>query len=328
MVRERIQRVNADGNPAGKRLTARKKTGSWSWMWLKSRHRHALLAVLLAQLAVTPLAAEPAPAVASAALHRTSAALTERERAVSAHVRLDASGRPAYLARFSDGPRRVPEAHGAPQLRALQLGIGDTAKARWLLSSRPPASLVSAASGVAPRDLLWPVVGGTFGRGFGFTRRVRPEIPHNGVDIGAPTGAIVRAAADGLVVYSDNGLRGYGNCVIILHKNGWLSLYAHAQQTTVQAGYQVQRGERIALVGQTGYAWGPHLHFELRDNGRLRNPERLLVGRKSSELNGPSVELSEPVATAQPQRAASAKARSTGPDGNAKTEIPPHPGSR
>jgi murein DD-endopeptidase MepM/ murein hydrolase activator NlpD len=289
-------------------------------MWLKSRHRHALVAILLAELAALPLAAEPeaAPAVASAALHRTNAALTERERAAHAHVRLDKSGRPAYLARFSDGPRRVPEPRGAPQVRAQQLGIGSTDKARWLLSSRPPTPLVGAVRGAAPRDLLWPVVGGTFGRGFGFTRRVRKEVPHNGVDIGAPAGAIVRAAADGLVVYSDNGLRGFGNCVMILHKNGWLSLYAHAQQTTVQAGYQVRRGERIALVGQTGYAWGPHLHFELRDNGRLRDPERLLVGRKSDEVNGPLVELAEPAATAH-----STKAKPAGGGGKAKMSPPP-----
>jgi murein DD-endopeptidase MepM/ murein hydrolase activator NlpD len=218
----------------------------------------------------------------------------------AARVRLDADGRPAYLARFSDGPRRVPRSRGAAQARANELGIGSADQARVFLRSRPDPKLVRAARGTAPRDLLWPVVQGRFGRGFGLTRKVRTDLPHNGVDIGAPAGAVVRAAADGLVVYSDNGLLGYGNCVMILHPNGWLSLYAHNQRTTVQAGYYVKRGERIGLVGQTGYAWGPHLHFELRDNGRLRDPERLFVGRKSDEVNGPLVELpaTAPVATA------------------------------
>jgi murein DD-endopeptidase MepM/ murein hydrolase activator NlpD len=127
------------------------------------------------------------------------------------------------------------------------------------------------------------------------TRRVRTELPHNGVDIGAPEGAVVRAAADGLVVYSDNGLLGYGNCVMILHGGGMLTLYAHNQQTTVQAGWFVKRGERIGLVGKTGYAWGPHLHFELRDNGRLRDPIHKFVGQRSDEVTGELTQLEPPL---------------------------------
>jgi murein DD-endopeptidase MepM/ murein hydrolase activator NlpD len=151
---------------------------------------------------------------------------------------------------------------------------------------KPWDVLLREVAGAKPKDLLWPVVRGHFGRGFGMTRRVRTNLPHNGVDIGAPAGAVVRAAADGLVVYSDNGLRGYGNCVMILHPGGLLTLYAHNRQTIVQAGRTVRRGEPIAFVGQTGYAWGPHLHFELRDNGRLRDPMRRFVGKTSDEVSG------------------------------------------
>jgi murein DD-endopeptidase MepM/ murein hydrolase activator NlpD len=194
--------------------------------------------------------------------------------------KLDARGRPAYLARFSDGPRHVPEPRGAAKVRADRLGIGSADAARMLLRNRPSAALLHEVDGKKPKELLWPVLNGHFGRGFGLTRRVRTELPHNGVDIGAPEGAPVRAAADGLVVYSDNGLLGYGNCVMILHPGGLLTLYAHNQQTTVQAGWMVKRGERIGLVGKTGYAWGPHLHFELRDNGRLRDPVRKFVGQR------------------------------------------------
>jgi murein DD-endopeptidase MepM/ murein hydrolase activator NlpD len=278
-------------------------------MWCALRDRHASVAAVITQLAL-PLIAHAdgvAPPFASTAMLSTTASLSARERPAKPHIRLDASGRPAYLARFSDGPRRVPQAHGAAEVRATQLGIGTTDKARTLLGSRPPAALVGAVQGPAPRDLLWPVVDGKFGRGFGFTRKLRTELPHNGVDIGAPAGAVIRAVADGLVIYSDNGLRGFGNCVMIVHKNGWVSLYAHSQRTTVQAGYEVKRGERIALVGQTGYAWGPHLHFELRDNGRLRDPERLFVGRKSDEVNGPLVALSDPTKAAPPHTGSRAK---------------------
>jgi murein DD-endopeptidase MepM/ murein hydrolase activator NlpD len=222
----------------------------------------------------------PSAVLASPPASPSSALTTESLRGATQSVRrykVDARGRPAYLARFSDGPRRVPEPRGAAKVRADRLGIGSADAARKLLHSRPPAALLREVTGNKPKELLWPVVRGHFGRGFGMTRRVRTELPHNGVDIGAPEGAVVRAAADGLVVYSDNGLLGYGNCVVILHAGGMLTLYAHNQQTVVQAGWMVKRGERIGSVGKTGYAWGPHLHFELRDNGRLRDPVRKFV---------------------------------------------------
>jgi murein DD-endopeptidase MepM/ murein hydrolase activator NlpD len=222
--------------------------------------------------------------------------------------KLDSRGRPAYLARFSDGPRRVPEARGAAKARANRLGVGTADAARQLLRNRPSAQLLHEVEGKKPKELLWPVAGGHFGRGFGLTRRVRTDLPHNGVDIGAPEGAIVRAAADGLVVYSDNGLLGYGNCIMIVHPGGWMTLYAHNQQTFVAAGTKVKRGERISLVGHTGYAWGPHLHFELRDNGRLRDPGRKFVGQKSGEVTGTLAQV-EP---AQERAAVSARRRTSG----------------
>jgi murein DD-endopeptidase MepM/ murein hydrolase activator NlpD len=78
---------------------------------------------------------------------------------------------------------------------------------------------------------------------------------------------------------------------MILHPGGYTTLYAHCSRTTVQPGYYVKRGERIALIGKTGAAWGPHLHFELRDNGRWIDPEPLIVGYRDVELAGPLVAL-------------------------------------
>jgi murein DD-endopeptidase MepM/ murein hydrolase activator NlpD len=193
--------------------------------------------------------------------------------------------------RFSNGPRRVPEARGAAQRRAQELGIGGLEATRQLLRSAPSAALLAAARGRAPRDLLWPVLGGHWGRGFGYTRKHNAELRHNGVDIGAPTGAPVRATADGIVVYSDNTLKGFGNAVVVLHPNGWTTLYAHLSRNTVQPGWRVARGERIGLVGATGLAWGPHLHFELRKAGKLADPARHFVGHDSQALEGPLVAL-------------------------------------
>ncbi|HEX7480921.1 MAG TPA: peptidoglycan DD-metalloendopeptidase family protein [Polyangiales bacterium] len=265
--------------------------------------RVVLLCLSLAFGPFARAAAEPSPATPAL----TTATLDGATQSM-AKIQLDASGKPEYLARFTDGPRRVARARGNAKERAERLGIGGHEAARRLLWTRPEPALLAEARGETPKKLLWPVVGGTWGRGFGYTRALRPELPHNGVDIGAKNGDVVRAVADGMVVYSDNGLLGFGNCVMILHPNGFLSLYAHTERTTVQPGWRVKRGERIALVGHTGYAWGPHLHFELRDNGRLRDPAPLFTGNRSTELNGPLVEL-EPDEGASAALAASGAAK-------------------
>lgn len=176
--------------------------------------------------------------------------------------------------RFSDGPRAVPTPRGASQIRARALGLGTREVASRLMHQRVPERWLRVASwrGRNVERLLWPVDEGRYVRGFGYIRTTRPDLRHDGVDISAPVGAIVRAAADGIVAYSDNGIRGFGNCVIIVHPNGWVSLYAHNSRTTVQPGWRVRRGERIALVGSTGISRGPHVHFELFENGANVDP--------------------------------------------------------
>lgn len=221
---------------------------------------------------------------------------------------------------FSNGPRAVPRPRGAALQRAQALGIGGHTTTKQLLWSRPGPALMEAVPGARPRSLLWPVVGGRWGRGFGYTRRVRTELRHNGIDIGAAEGAPVRAAAAGLVIYSDNTLENLGNAVIILHPGGWTTLYGHNLRNTVQPGWYVKRGERIALVGQTGAAWGPHLHFELRDNGRWRDPKPFITGYRDESLNGPLVELSPAERRAA---AAQAAAKQTSPHPTALTPAEP-----
>lgn len=177
--------------------------------------------------------------------------------------------------RFSDGPRRVPTPRGPSLARARELGLGTWKAAKHLLHAPPKPEWVRAARGRVPTTLFWPVIGGRFGRGFGYVRELRPDLPHDGIDIEAPEKTEVHAVADGIVAYSDNGIRGFGNCVIIIHPNGWVSVYAHMYRTTVPAGWRVQRGERIGFLGQTGIARGPHLHFELRVDGRPVDPAPL-----------------------------------------------------
>lgn len=192
----------------------------------------------------------------------------------------ESSRRRFDYSRFSDGPRRVPTPRGASLERARRLGLGTDEAASRILRQPVPEEWRRAANwrGQPVERLLWPVDEGRYVRGYGYVRTHRPDLLHKGVDIAAPEGAVVRAAADGIVVYSDNGIRGYGNTVIIAHPNGWVTLYAHASRTTVQPGWRVRRGERIALVGSTGISRGPHLHFELRQGGPAIDPLALFDG--------------------------------------------------
>ena len=101
---------------------------------------------------------------------------------------------------------------------------------------------------------------------------VRNGNKHQGIDIGAPKGTPVLAAAAGKVIYSDNKLRGYGNLIILRHDGGFISVYAHNSENRSREGDAVAKGQVIALVGDTGNAEAPHLHFEIREGARPRNP--------------------------------------------------------
>jgi murein DD-endopeptidase MepM/ murein hydrolase activator NlpD len=98
---------------------------------------------------------------------------------------------------------------------------------------------------------------------------------HDGIDIGAPTGTEVRAAASGAVVYAGS-LRGYGRMIIILHDGGFATVYAHNARQHVRAGARVRRGDPIATVGRSGRTAGPNLHFEVRRNNVAYDPLALL----------------------------------------------------
>lgn len=99
---------------------------------------------------------------------------------------------------------------------------------------------------------------------------------HDGIDIAAPVGTPVRAAASGRVIFSD-ALRGYGNVVIVKHANGFTTVYAHHRRNLVKDGQIVKRGEIIGEVGETGRVTGPSLHFEVRSGKNARNPLHYLT---------------------------------------------------
>ncbi len=98
---------------------------------------------------------------------------------------------------------------------------------------------------------------------------------HSGVDIAAPHGTTVQAAASGTVSFV-GWMGGYGRVVIIDHGNGYETLYAHNSQILVNKGQNVNRGSAIARVGTSGVATGPHVHFEVHQNGNHQNPMNFL----------------------------------------------------
>ena len=105
--------------------------------------------------------------------------------------------------------------------------------------------------------------------------RVHPLLhttrPHEGIDVAAPMGAPIVAPASGTVtkVGYENG---YGNVLEIDHGNGIVTRYAHCSRIDVRSGQRVTRGQRVAAVGSTGLATGPHLHYEIHINGKVVNP--------------------------------------------------------
>lgn len=107
--------------------------------------------------------------------------------------------------------------------------------------------------------LKWPVKGGTVTSKFGW----RWLSFHEGIDIAASSGTPIYAAHNAVVAYSGNGIKGYGN-IVVLKGDGIVTVYGHNKRNRVKAGQRVKLGQRIADLGSTGKSSGPHLHFETR----------------------------------------------------------------
>ena len=119
----------------------------------------------------------------------------------------------------------------------------------------------------------------------GFSMRFHPILQkwraHLGTDFAAAAGTPARAVGDGVVEFS--GMQnGYGNVVFIKHRNGHETVYAHLSKLMVQRGQNVSQGQTIGLVGSTGWATGPHLHFEFRVNGMQQDP--MTIAKQSETI--------------------------------------------
>ncbi|MEM9421118.1 MAG: peptidoglycan DD-metalloendopeptidase family protein [Pseudomonadota bacterium] len=120
----------------------------------------------------------------------------------------------------------------------------------------------------------WPLRGAIV-MSYGMTAQ---GVKNDGINIAAPVGAPVRAAADGEVVYTGSELEGYGNLLLVRHDDGWVSAYAHTDTILVPKGARVKQGQVVAKVGDTGNVEQPQLHFELRHELTPQDPIAALNG--------------------------------------------------
>jgi murein DD-endopeptidase MepM/ murein hydrolase activator NlpD len=124
---------------------------------------------------------------------------------------------------------------------------------------------IPSASGAS--QLRWPVRGrvvANYGKG------------SDGIDISVPEGTPIKAAESGVVIYSGDGLKEFGNTVLVRHDNGLVTVYGNASKLNVQRGQKVKRGEELGASGMTGNATTPKLHFEVRKNSTPVDPTKYL----------------------------------------------------
>jgi murein DD-endopeptidase MepM/ murein hydrolase activator NlpD len=101
---------------------------------------------------------------------------------------------------------------------------------------------------------------------------------NDGINVAVPEGTPVKAAEDGIVAYSGNELKGYGNLILVRHSNGYVTAYAHASELLVRRGDTIKRGQIIAKSGQSGEVGSPQLHFEIRKGSSPVDPLQFLNG--------------------------------------------------
>ena len=153
---------------------------------------------------------------------------------------------------------------------AKNANTGSRARASGSVNTSSKISGGKASLGIS---LIRPV-SGTITSRFGVRSNIRSS-SHTGLDIAAPTGTPVKAAASGTVTFS--GWKGsYGYMIVISHGNGVQTYYGHCSKLYAKNGQKVSQGDVVASVGSTGNSTGPHLHFEIRVNGTAYNPQNYI----------------------------------------------------
>lgn len=179
----------------------------------------------------------------------------------------DGAGR-VLAAKFVTGGRSLSAAwYADPEGKGAYFDLNGQSKRRAFLAS--PLEFSRVTSGFAMR--MHPILG---------TWR-----QHKGVDYGAPTGTPIRAVGDGVVAFA-GWQNGYGNVVTVAHSQGRATTYAHMSRIDVRVGERIEQGATLGAVGATGWATGPHLHFEFKVNGEQQDP--MAIAQSSESVNIPA----------------------------------------
>jgi murein DD-endopeptidase MepM/ murein hydrolase activator NlpD len=165
---------------------------------------------------------------------------------------------------------RVATAAGAPQSARLAQA---TTKVEEAPAAEPAKATDASATGALP-TFRWPVRGKVITT-YGAKTNGKSN---DGINLAVPEGTPVKAAEDGVVAYSGNELKGYGNLVLVRHSNGYVTAYAHASELMVKRGDTIKRGQIIAKSGQSGEVGSPQLHFEIRKGSSPVDPLQFLNG--------------------------------------------------
>jgi murein DD-endopeptidase MepM/ murein hydrolase activator NlpD len=173
-----------------------------------------------------------------------------------------------------------PVAPPAPATRMASATIGPQQSVRLAQATtkvEEPAAETPAkaaeATGALP-TFRWPVRGKVI-TSYGAKTNGKAN---DGINLAVPEGTPVKAAEDGVVAYSGNELKGYGNLVLVRHTNGYVTAYAHASELMVKRGDTIKRGQIIAKSGQSGEVGSPQLHFEIRKGSSPVDPLQFLNG--------------------------------------------------
>jgi murein DD-endopeptidase MepM/ murein hydrolase activator NlpD len=157
-----------------------------------------------------------------------------------------------------------------PQQKAR---LAQTTNVEEAPAAEAPVIKATEATGALP-TFRWPVRGKVI-TSYGAKTNGKSN---DGINLAVPEGTPVKAAEDGVVAYSGNELKGYGNLVLIRHSNGYVTAYAHASELMVKRGDTIKRGQVIAKSGQSGEVGSPQLHFEIRKGSSPVDPLQFLNG--------------------------------------------------
>jgi murein DD-endopeptidase MepM/ murein hydrolase activator NlpD len=174
-----------------------------------------------------------------------------------------------------------PAAGLAPPATKVAAAAGGPPQSARLAQATATPEDVSAATPVKATEATgalptfrWPVRGKVI-TSYGAKTNGKAN---DGINLAVPEGTPVKAAEDGVVAYSGNELKGYGNLVLVRHSNGYVTAYAHASELLVKRGDTIKRGQIIAKSGQSGEVGSPQLHFEIRKGSSPVDPLQFLNG--------------------------------------------------